>query len=100
MTNRTSILVARLVPLAILAALALGACPQSPAQAQSQDRNQAAPLIPRNILDAPASHDYVTISPDAKYLAYIAPSENSVANIWIEDLSTHQNLFFTHSDHR
>ncbi|HEX7284901.1 MAG TPA: S9 family peptidase [Candidatus Angelobacter sp.] len=47
------------------------------------------PLVPRQVLDAAPEHDLLTISPDGKMLAYIAPSEKGVANIWIEDPATH-----------
>jgi dipeptidyl aminopeptidase/acylaminoacyl peptidase len=52
-------------------------------------------LIPRKVLDAPAEHDFVTISPDGKSLGYIAPSDKDVANIWVEDLATHQKRMVT-----
>src|SRR5438105_8919334 len=52
-------------------------------------------LIPRKVLDAPAEHDFVTISPDGKSIAYTAPSDKGVANIWVEDLATHQKRMVT-----
>jgi dipeptidyl aminopeptidase/acylaminoacyl peptidase len=60
---------------------------------------QDAPLIPRKVLDAPAEHDYVTVSPDGKTIAYLAPSDKAVANIWVEDLATHQKHMVTRSEH-
>ncbi|HZI55143.1 MAG TPA: S9 family peptidase, partial [Verrucomicrobiae bacterium] len=57
-------------------------------------------MIPRKALDAPPEHDFVTISPDGKMIAYLAPSEKAVANIWVEDLATHQKRMVTRSDHR
>jgi dipeptidyl aminopeptidase/acylaminoacyl peptidase len=62
--------------------------------------SQESPLIPRKALDAPPEHDFVTISPDGKMIAYLAPSEKAVANIWVEDLATHQKRMVTRSDHR
>jgi dipeptidyl aminopeptidase/acylaminoacyl peptidase len=58
---------------------------------QSED----VPLVPRTVFDAPAEHDSVTISPDGKSLGYIAPSDKDVANIWVEDLATHQKRMVT-----
>src|SRR5690242_8279453 len=56
---------------------------------------QDPPLIPRKVFDAPAEHDFVTISPDGKSLGYIAPSDKDVDNIWVEDLATHQKRMVT-----
>src|SRR5437016_686692 len=61
---------------------------------------QGPPLIPRAVFDSPAEHDFVTISPDGKWLAYLAPSDQSVANIWVEDLATHEKHMVTHDQHR
>src|SRR5262249_490158 len=61
---------------------------------------QQAALIPRKVLDAAPDHDFVTISPNGKFLAYTAPSDKSVSNIWIEDLSTHQKRMITRTDQR
>src|SRR5215468_7290538 len=48
------------------------------------------PLIPRELFDSAAEHDQLTISPDGTMLAYIAPSDKGVANIWVEKLSNHE----------
>ena len=61
---------------------------------------QEPPLIPRKVLDSPATHEFVTISPDAKMMAYLAPSDQNVANIWVEDLATHQKRMVTRDQHR
>src|SRR5215467_6467147 len=53
------------------------------------------PLVPRTVFDAPAEHDSVTISPNGKSLGYIAPSDKDIANIWVEDLTTHQKRMVT-----
>jgi dipeptidyl aminopeptidase/acylaminoacyl peptidase len=62
--------------------------------------SQEPPLIPRNVIDAPAEHDFLTISPDGTTIAYLAPSEKAVANIWVEDLATHQKRMVTRAEHR
>src|SRR5262249_30590495 len=67
-----------------------------PAGAFTQDP----PLIPRQVIDAPAEHDLLTISPDGKSIAYLAPSDKSVANVWVEDLATHQKKMVTRAGHR
>ena len=56
---------------------------------------QDAPLIPRKVFDAPAEHDLLTISPDGKTIAYTAPSEQGVSNIWVEDLATRHKRMVT-----
>ncbi|HSK43968.1 MAG TPA: hypothetical protein VLA83_08795, partial [Candidatus Binatia bacterium] len=61
---------------------------------------QDPPLVPRTVFDAPAEHDFVTISPDGKSIAYTAPSNKGVANIWVEDLATHQKRMVTRAGQR
>jgi len=61
---------------------------------------QEPPLIPREVIDAPAEHDLLTISPDGKSIAYLAPSEKNVANVWVEDLASHQKKMVTRSAQR
>jgi dipeptidyl aminopeptidase/acylaminoacyl peptidase len=61
---------------------------------------QEPPLIPRKVFDSPAEHDFLTISPDGKTIAYTAPSDKDVANIWVEDLATHQKRMVTRATHR
>ncbi|MCU1254955.1 MAG: family peptidase [Candidatus Angelobacter sp.] len=56
---------------------------------------QEPPLVPRKVFDAPAEHDLLTVSPDGKMIAYTAPSDKSVNNIWVEDLATHQKRMVT-----
>ena len=63
-------------------------------------QNEDPPLIPRKVLDSPAEHDFLTISPDGKSIAYLAPSDKDVANIWAEDLATHQKRMVTRAAHR
>lgn len=61
---------------------------------------QEPPLIPRKVIDSPAEHDFLTISPDGKTIAYTAPSDKGVANIWVEDLATRQKRMVTRSVER
>lgn len=61
---------------------------------------QETPLIPRKVFDAPAEHEFLTISPDGKKIAYIAPSEGGVGNVWVEELATHQKRMVTRAGHR
>jgi dipeptidyl aminopeptidase/acylaminoacyl peptidase len=56
---------------------------------------QEPPLIPRKVFDAPAEHDFLTVSPNGKMIAYTAPSDKGVNNIWVEDLGTHQKRMVT-----
>ena len=61
---------------------------------------QEPPLVPRTVFDAPAEHDFVTVSPDGKAIAYTAPSPEAVANVWVEDLATHKKRMVTRASHR
>ncbi len=61
---------------------------------------QTPELIPRSVLFSNPEHDEVTISPDGKSLGYLAPSEQGVANVWIENVATHENRMVTRADHR
>ena len=61
---------------------------------------QQPPLIPRKVFDSAAEHDNVTISPDGKMLAYLAPSDKAVANLWVEDLANHSKRMVTQDQHR
>lgn len=61
---------------------------------------QEASLIPRAVFDSPAEHDLLTISPDGKLLAYTAPSDKGVANLWVEDLATHKKRMVSHFKER
>jgi dipeptidyl aminopeptidase/acylaminoacyl peptidase len=60
---------------------------------------QAPDLIPRSILFASPERGGVTVSPDGKWLSYWAPSDTGVANVWIENLATHERKMVTHSEH-
>ena len=71
----------------------IGLSPTCFAQQVSTDSTQGDPY-------APAEHDFLTISPDGKTIAYTAPSEQGVANIWVEDLSTHKKRMVTRAGHR
>ncbi len=56
---------------------------------------QEPPLVPRKVFDAVAEHDLLTVSPDGKMIAYTAPSDKGVANIWVEELATRQKRMVT-----
>jgi dipeptidyl aminopeptidase/acylaminoacyl peptidase len=62
--------------------------------------SQEPPLVPRKVFDAPAEHDFLTVSPDGKSIAYTAPSPEGVANVWVEDLATHKKRMVTRAGHR
>jgi len=61
---------------------------------------QEPPLVPRKVFDAPAEHDFLTVSPNGKSIAYTAPSEQGVANVWVEDLATHKKRMVTRAGQR
>lgn len=61
---------------------------------------QEPPLIPRKVFDAPAEHDFLTVSPNGKSIAYTAPSEQGVANVWMEELATHKKRMVTRASQR
>jgi dipeptidyl aminopeptidase/acylaminoacyl peptidase len=61
---------------------------------------QEPPLVPRKVFDAAADYDFLSISPDGKMIAYTAPSDKSVANVWVEDLATHQKRMVTRATQR
>ncbi len=66
----------------------------------AQDPAQDPPLIPRAVLDSAAEHDLLTVSPDGKMIAYTAPSDKGVSNIWVEDLATRQKRMVTRTTQR
>jgi len=70
------------------------------AQDRGQDRGEDPPLIPRAVLDSAAEHDLLTVSPDGKMIAYTAPSDKGVSNIWVEDLATRQKRMVTRTTQR
>jgi dipeptidyl aminopeptidase/acylaminoacyl peptidase len=57
-------------------------------------------LISRKVFDAPSEHDFLTVSPDGKSIAYTAPSTQGVGNVWVEDLAMHKKRMVTRADHR
>jgi len=61
---------------------------------------QEPPLVPRKVFDAPAEHDFLTVSPNGKTIAYTAPSEQGVANVWVEELATHKKRMVTRAGQR
>ena len=62
--------------------------------------SQDPPLIPRKVFDASAEHDFLTVSPNGKTIAYTAPSDQGVGNVWAEDLATHKKRMVTRAGHR
>ena len=64
----------------MIAALALAACATSLAE--------PTPLIPRSVLFAAAERRDPQLSPDGKYIAWLAPDKNGVANVWTYDTKT------------
>jgi dipeptidyl aminopeptidase/acylaminoacyl peptidase len=47
---------------------------------------EPAPLIPRSVLFGNPEHTSPEISPDGKYLAYIAPDKNNVLQVWVRTI--------------
>ena len=56
----------------------------------SATRTTSEELIPREILFGNPENTSPLLSPDGKYLAYLAPSPDGVMNIWLRDLSKQQ----------
>ncbi len=46
---------------------------------------QSSPLIPREILFGNPERTSPKLSPDGKYLAYIAPDEKNVLQVWVRN---------------
>lgn len=64
--------------------LALGSCATGPAQVLDEEQNKkmaSTPLIPRDILFGNPERAAVRVSPDGKWLAWLAP-RNGVMNVW------------------
>lgn len=53
-----------------------------------RQNTQLPPLIPRSILFSNPKITSPQLSPDGKYLAYIAPDENNVLQVWLRNLGT------------
>ena len=58
------------------------------------------PLIPRDVLLGNPSKAQPRISPDATRLAYLAPSNQGVLNVWVRTLGKSDDRMVTNDDHR
>jgi hypothetical protein len=56
---------------------------------------QLPPLIPRNVLFGQPERTNPQISPDGKFLAYIAPDSNNVLQIWVRTLGAQDDRQLT-----
>jgi dipeptidyl aminopeptidase/acylaminoacyl peptidase len=62
-------------------------------RAQASDND----LIPRRVLFGNPAKSSIKISPNGRRLAYLAPSDTGVDNIWIEDIGSGPPRMLTHS---
>jgi dipeptidyl aminopeptidase/acylaminoacyl peptidase len=63
-------------------------------------RAEQPPLIPRKVLFSNPARTAPTLSPDSMRVAFIAPAEKGVANIWLETLGKNDAQVVTHDTHR
>ncbi len=49
----------------------------------SQPKTELPPLIPRDILFGNPERSSPRLSPDGKYMAYIAPDEKNILQVWL-----------------
>ena len=73
---------ARVAPPLLIAALAVSAAPPGAHAALP-------PLIPRHVLFAAPDNLAPQLSPDGTRIAWIAPSSDSVPNVWVRTLGRH-----------
>lgn len=59
-----------------------------------------APIIPRELLFSTAERARPLLSPDGKYLAYLASSPDGVLNIWLRTVGGHDDRQVTHEQKR
>ncbi|MBV8516845.1 MAG: S9 family peptidase [Acidobacteria bacterium] len=59
-------------------------------------RAELPPLIPRKALFAPPVKAWPQLSPDGKRLAYVAPDEHGVGNIWVQPAEGGEAKVVTH----
>jgi dipeptidyl aminopeptidase/acylaminoacyl peptidase len=57
---------------------------------------QLPPLIPREILFGNPERNNPQISPNGKYLSYIAPDKNNVRQLWLRTFGAHDDRQLTH----
>ncbi len=58
------------------------------------------PLIPREVLFGNPEISSVTISPDATYIAFLAPSDKGVMNVWVQKIGSKDKKMVTKDTHR
>ncbi len=58
------------------------------------------PLIPRDVLLGNPSKTQPRISPDGTRIAYIAPSDKGVLNVWVRTIGKSDDKMMTTDDHR
>jgi len=78
--------------LALAAALALTVTPAA--------RAAQPPLIPRDVLLGNPSKTQPRISPDGTRIAYLAPSDKGVLNVWVRTIGANDDKMVTADDHR
>ena len=66
----------------------------------SQPQTQLPPLIPREILFGNPERARPQISPDGKYLAYIAPDENNILQVWVRTVGQQDDRQLTQDKKR
>src|ERR1700730_5894629 len=65
-------------------------------RAQANDSD----LIPRSVLFANPAKSSIKISPNGRRLAYLAPSDRGVDNIWVEEIGRGRPRMLTHAQRR
>jgi dipeptidyl aminopeptidase/acylaminoacyl peptidase len=75
-----------LVPALVLVALVLAAFPAC---------GELPPLIPREVLFGNPARSQAQISPNGKILAYLAPDEKGVMNVWVRTLGQNDDRLVT-----
>ncbi len=65
-----------------------------------QTATQQPPLIPREILFGNPERTSPRLSPDGKYLAYIAPDEKNVLQVWMRTVGQEDDRQLTHDQKR
>ena len=58
------------------------------------------PLIPRETLFGNPSRTMPRVSPDGRYLAYLAPDDRNVLQVWLRTLGAEDDRVLTHDDKR
>lgn len=66
----------------------------------SQPQTQLPPLIPREILFGNPERARPQLSPDGKYLAYIAPDENNILQVWVRSVGQQDDRQLTQDKKR